>query len=95
METLKNKTALIVGASRGIGLAIAKEIARTGANTILASRNLEALEAEAAALVKGGCQAKALRLDVNDAQSLSLLPDVDILVNVTGERHWNEYSQGI
>jgi len=44
MQTLKMKTALIVGASRGIGLAIAKEIARAGATTILASRNLEALE---------------------------------------------------
>ena len=46
---LTNKTALIVGASRGIGLAIAREIASAGANTILASRNLDALETEAAA----------------------------------------------
>jgi len=84
MQTLKMKTALIVGASRGIGLAIAKEIARAGATTILASRNLEALEAEASQLVKDGYEARALRLDVNDAESLALLPEVDILVNVTG-----------
>jgi Tropinone reductase 1 len=84
MQPLKNKRALIAGASRGIGLAIAREIARAGADTILASRNLEALEAEAAVLVKEGHQASALRLDVNEAQSFSTLPDVDILVNVTG-----------
>ena len=84
MHPLTNKTALIVGASRGIGLAIAREIAKAGAMTILASRNLEALEAEAAALVKDGCQAKALRLDVNDAAAFATLPDADILVNVTG-----------
>lgn len=84
MEPLKNKTSLIVGASRGIGLAIAKEIATQGAHTILASRNIEALEAEAAALAKEGKQASALKLDVNDAASIAALPDVDILVNVTG-----------
>jgi NAD(P)-dependent dehydrogenase (short-subunit alcohol dehydrogenase family) len=84
MQPLTNKTALIVGASRGIGLAIAREIAKAGANTILASRNVDALEAEAAALVKDGHQATALQLDVNQAQTVSQLPDVDILVNVTG-----------
>ena len=81
---LQNKTALIVGASRGIGLAIAREIARAGANTILASRNLQALEAEAATLLKDGHRASALQLDVNDGGVTSKLPDVDILVNVTG-----------
>jgi len=84
MQSLKNKTAMIVGASRGIGLAIAREIAAAGANTILSSRNLDALQSEAAALVKAGHQASALRLDVNDTQGLSAIPDVDILVNVTG-----------
>jgi gluconate 5-dehydrogenase len=84
MQPLQNKTALIIGASRGIGLAIAREIAKAGAKTILSSRNLDTLEAEAAKLVKDGCQASALKLDVNDAESAANLPDVDILVNVTG-----------
>jgi gluconate 5-dehydrogenase len=84
MQQLTNKTALIVGASRGIGLAIAREIARAGANTILASRNLEALQTEAAELIKEGQHATAMRLDVNDAGSIPELPDIDILVNVTG-----------
>ena len=84
MQQLKNETALIVGASRGIGLAIAREIARAGANTILASRNVEALKAEAAALQKEGCRASVLRLDVTETESTSQLPDAGILVNVTG-----------
>jgi gluconate 5-dehydrogenase len=84
MQQLTNKTALIVGASRGIGLAIAREVAKAGANTILASRNLEALETEAAALIKEGQHATAMRLDVNDAGSIPELPDIDVLVNVTG-----------
>ena len=84
MQPLQNKTALIIGASRGIGLAIAREIAKAGAKTILSSRNLDTLEAEAAKLVKDGCQASALKLDVNDAESAANLPEVDILVNVTG-----------
>lgn len=95
MRQLKDKTALIVGASRGIGLAIAREIARTGAHTILASRNLDALQAEAAALEKEGLHASALRLDVEDAANISQLPDADILVNVTGtniRKRFEQYS---
>jgi gluconate 5-dehydrogenase len=84
MQTLENKTALIVGASRGIGLAIAREIARAGANTILASRNLEALNAEASALNQAGFRASALRLDITASEEPSQLPDADILVNVSG-----------
>lgn len=84
MKPLTNKTALVVGASRGIGAAIAREIANTGAHTILGARNLEALEAEASALTEAGNSAAALRIDVNDASSISNLPEIDILINVTG-----------
>jgi gluconate 5-dehydrogenase len=96
MHQLTNKTALVVGASRGIGLAIAREIARAGANTILASRNLEVLESEAAALIKEGQHASAMRLDVNDPGSIPELPDTDILVNVTGtniRKPFEQYSK--
>ena len=81
---LKGKTALIVGASRGIGLAIAREIAKAGANTILASRNLEALKAESSALEKAGYRASAFQLDVSQTEHMATLPDTDILVNVSG-----------
>jgi NAD(P)-dependent dehydrogenase (short-subunit alcohol dehydrogenase family) len=93
MPQLTAKTALIVGASRGIGLAIAKEIARSGAHTILASRNIEALQTEAAALVKEGHQASALQLDVSAPDSITNLPDVDIMVNVTGTNIRKRFEQ--
>ena len=44
--SLAGKTALIAGASRGIGLAIAKEMAAAGAHTILAARSVDKLKAE-------------------------------------------------
>jgi NAD(P)-dependent dehydrogenase (short-subunit alcohol dehydrogenase family) len=84
MGELETRTALIVGASRGIGLAIARQIAHAGAETILASRNLDALKAEANALQAAGLRATALHLDVTNPPPSEALPAVDILVNVTG-----------
>lgn len=86
--SLEGRTALIVGASRGIGLAIAEAVARSGADTILAARNVDALESAAARLRKEGCRARALRLDVADVPSIETavaqLPDIDVLHNVAG-----------
>lgn len=93
MNSLQNKTALIVGASRGIGLAIAREIARAGADTILSSRNIDALQTEAAALAKEGHKASALKLDINEPLDAAALPDVDILVNVTGTNIRKRFEQ--
>jgi NAD(P)-dependent dehydrogenase (short-subunit alcohol dehydrogenase family) len=94
MQPLTNKTALVVGASRGIGLAIARDIARAGAHTILASRNLDALTAEAKTLEASGHRASALKLDVNHVDQTEL-PPVDILVNVSGtnlRKRFEEYT---
>jgi gluconate 5-dehydrogenase len=86
--SLSGKTALVAGASRGIGLAIARGVAAAGARTILAARSMEALEKHAAAIRESGCQAEALRLDVADSNSVrqaaESLGDVDILINVAG-----------
>ncbi len=86
--SLEGRRALIAGASRGIGLAMAQAVARSGADTILAARNLEALERAAAGLRAEGCQARALRLDIADVQSIEQAVaeagDVDILHNVAG-----------
>ena len=88
MFSLAGKTALIAGASRGIGLAIAQAIAAAGAETILAARSVEALERETADLQAKGFQAQPLRLDFTDGQSIesaaSALESVDILINVAG-----------
>ena len=59
-KILAGKTALIAGASRGIGLAIAKETAAAGAHTILASRNIAELTKQADALKAANQQVNAV-----------------------------------
>ena len=97
--SLQNKTALIAGASRGIGLAIARQVAEAGAHTILASRSLAALEAEAEALRRAGHQAEARALDTSSREAIleatKDLPPIDILINVAGtnvRKPFTEYS---
>jgi len=81
---LTNRTALVVGASRGIGLAVARALAQAGARTLLAARSIEALEKEAAALRADGCQAIPLKIDTSAVSDLPDLPEIDVLINVTG-----------
>ena len=93
MNLLQNKTALVTGASKGIGRAIALKFAAHGANvafTYLSSvEQGQALEAELAAL---GIKAKGYRSDASDfSQADKLINDVvadfgslDILVNNAG-----------
>ncbi|WP_321471279.1 SDR family oxidoreductase [uncultured Paludibaculum sp.] len=86
--SLTGKTALIAGASRGIGQSIAEAIAHAGARTILAARSLPALANIARSLRAEGLQAEAVELDISARDSrekaLEALPDIDILVNVAG-----------
>ena len=86
--SLTGKTALVAGASRGIGLAIAKQMAEAGAHTILASRSLDVLQERATELTKLGYKAEARAFDMADRSSIEEfaagLPDIDILVNVSG-----------
>ena len=100
MFSLKGKKALVAGASRGIGLAIAKATAGAGANTVLAARSLEALEREAAALRDQGYQADTAPLDITTHESIDSLAaahgDADILVNVAGtniRKPFEQYTQ--
>lgn len=86
--SLSGKTALVAGASRGIGLAIAQGLAAAGAHTVLAARSLDKLESHAKALAEKGYSAAALRMDTSDTSSidtaLASLGPIDILVNVAG-----------
>lgn len=85
---LDGRKALVAGASRGIGLAIAEALARAGAETVLASRNLPALEQAAARLRAEGCRATALALDIASRDSrrraAEAAGEADILINVAG-----------
>ena len=78
---MTNRTALVTGASRGIGLACAKALAAGGARVILASRDLTKLE-EAAANIPGSSW---IQLDLSSPESIkdafAKAGQVDILVN--------------
>lgn len=82
--SLEGKTALVTGASRGIGRAIAVELARAGASVVVGYRTGHE-EAEAVAAEIGG---RAVQADVSDAASAAALVaaagDVDVLVNNAG-----------
>jgi gluconate 5-dehydrogenase len=86
--SLAGRTALVAGASRGIGLAIARSLAGAGAHTILAARSLDRMEAEVRQLQEQGRSAEARHLDVCDPLSIRALAASveapDILVNVAG-----------
>ena len=98
--SLTGKTALVAGASRGIGLAIARGIAQAGAHTIIAARSLDKCEEQARALCSEGASAEGRRLDIADSASIrqltEALPAVDILVNVAGtniRKRFEEYTK--
>ena len=85
---LSGKSALITGASGGLGLHFAKVLARQGASVTLAARRAEALEAGRKEIVDAGGRAEVLALDVADAGSVgdtfARLPPFDIVVNNAG-----------
>ncbi|MFC5384832.1 SDR family NAD(P)-dependent oxidoreductase [Aquamicrobium segne] len=85
---LDGRTALVVGASSGIGQAAAVALAQAGAQVVLAARSIDRLELTVATLKELGLEASALALDVGDVEAmearLSSLPAFDILVNSAG-----------
>ncbi len=82
--SLEGKTALVTGASRGIGRAIAQELAAAGASVVIGYRSGQD-EAEALAAEIG---ARAVQADVSSAEDAARLVeeagDLDILVNNAG-----------
>ena len=92
MITIENKTAIITGASRGIGAAAARHLANLGAKVVLAARSHSDTEEVAADTRDAGGQAVAKVCDVSDHKTVAALIEfanetfssVDILVNNAG-----------
>jgi len=86
---LKGKTALVTGASRGIGRAIAQTLAREGCDLILTARDKEALNEVAVSIAKAyAVEVAALPCDISSEQGIETLcsqvGELDILVNNAG-----------
>ena len=85
---LDGRIALVTGANRGIGLAVAREYAREGAHCLIAGRNTAALEAVAAKIRDAGGRATVIPMDLEDDASIrsaitriaAITPRLDIFV---------------
>ena len=86
---LRGRTALITGASKGIGLASAESLAAEGVNLILVSRTQADLDAARARIAgRHNVNVQAYAYDLADSRNVDALsaahPDIDILVNNAG-----------
>lgn len=90
---LNNKTALVTGSTSGIGLGIAKSLARQGANIVLNGfGNVEAAQAELEALgvqvlYHGADMSKPAEIEAMMAAAAARFGRVDVLVNNAGIQH--------
>jgi 3-oxoacyl-[acyl-carrier protein] reductase len=92
MKSLENQIAVVTGAGRGIGRAIALKFAHEGADVVVVSRTVENSEKVAAEIRALGRRAWALAVDVADGAAVTAAADkiladtgrVDILVNNAG-----------
>jgi NAD(P)-dependent dehydrogenase (short-subunit alcohol dehydrogenase family) len=91
-QGIQGKVALITGASRGLGKAIALALGQAGARLILASRDVEALTRTAESVRQSGAQAFVFQTDVTDERQIEELEkavvrevgQIQILVNNAG-----------
>jgi 3-oxoacyl-[acyl-carrier protein] reductase len=92
VQPLAGQVAVITGAGRGIGLAIARSLARLGARTTLCGRTRTPLDSAAKAIVEAGGKAEVILCDVTSLESLEAAAKhieassgrVDVLINNAG-----------
>jgi 3-oxoacyl-[acyl-carrier protein] reductase len=92
MKRFEGKIALVTGASRGIGEAVARRLAGEGATVIAAARTVDALEKVVSSIVSAGGRADVCALDLADPASiesgvkaaLAAHGQIDVLVNNAG-----------
>jgi NADP-dependent 3-hydroxy acid dehydrogenase YdfG len=91
-KSLAGKTAIVTGASSGIGRAIAEHFGEAGAHTYLAGRTMAAMETSKARIEKAGGRATIVSLDVRDpkqvqdlvARAVRETGRLDVMVNNAG-----------
>ena len=89
---LSGKTAIVTGASRGIGAAIAQRLCEAGANVVLCSRSVEAIAQVAETLQQKGYTTLAMAADISQKadveglleKTIAQFSQIDILVNNAG-----------
>ena len=85
---LDNKLALVTGAGRGLGAAIATGFAQAGAEVVLLGRTRSYLEELSAKIGAGGGRSRVVECDVTDDRvlrnAIAALPGLDIVVNNAG-----------
>jgi NAD(P)-dependent dehydrogenase (short-subunit alcohol dehydrogenase family) len=93
---LKDKVAIVTGASSGIGAALAGHLAREGASVVIAARRKQKLDELAASLISSGGKVVAMPTDVTEparagrlvADTIDRFGRLDILVNNAGRGHF-------
>ena len=101
MKDLPGRTALLTGASGGIGQKIAESLADAGVNIVLSGRREDALAATAAAVTQRGVKAAVVPADLADFEAIdplveaaeSALGPIDILVNNAGIEHTAPFTE--
>ncbi|MFT5914608.1 MAG: NADP-dependent 3-hydroxy acid dehydrogenase YdfG [Flammeovirgaceae bacterium] len=89
---LKNKTAIITGASRGIGKEVAIQLAKKGVNTVLVARGKEDLKKLRNTITKLGAETLIVPADISEEQevekvmkkAIKRFGKVDIIINNAG-----------
>lgn len=90
--SLQGKVILITGGSRGLGLALARQMVVHGARLVICGRDAESLERARASLTRGGMEVLAIPCDVADRDQVQAMVDevhrrfgpVDVLINNAG-----------